>query len=63
MALGAALAVAGSMSARAESHEIQEILQKTRQRIDQVEGQVNQLKEGSAEGGEGDRATVSDLSS
>ena len=63
MALGAALAVAKNVSAWAESHEIQEILQKTQQRIDELEGQVNQLKEGSAEGGEGGSASVSDLSS
>ena len=63
MALGAALVVAGSMSAWADSHEVQEMLQKTQQRIDELEGQVNQLKEGSAEGGEGGSASVSDVSS
>jgi hypothetical protein len=46
------------MSAWADSHEIQEMLQKTQQRIDELEGQVNQLKEGSAEGGEGGSASV-----
>ena len=63
MALGSAVVVAGSMSAWADSHEVQEMLQKTLQRIDELEGQGNQLKEGSAEGGKGGRASVSDLSS
>ena len=63
MALGAAVVVTGSMSAWADSHEVQEMLQKTQQQIDELEGQVNQLKEGSAERGKGGGASVSDLSS
>ena len=63
MALGAAVVVAGSMSAWADTHEVQEMLQKTQQRIDELEGQVNRLKEGSAEEGKGGGASVSDLSS
>ena len=59
MALGAALVVAGSMSAWADSQEVQEMLQKMQQRIDELEGQVNQLREGSAGGGEGAGASVS----
>ena len=63
IALGAALVVAGSLSAWADSHEVQKMLQKMQQRIDELESQVNQLKGGSAEGGEGGSASVSDLTS
>lgn len=60
MALGAALVVAGSLSAWADSHEVQEMLQKMQQRIDELEGQVSQMKAGSGESGESG-ASVTDL--
>ena len=66
VALGVALGVAGGVNASGEepnapdTPEIQEMLQKMQQRIDELEGEVNRMKGGSAESGEGG-AGVMDL--
>ena len=60
--LGIALVVGGSLSAWADSQEVQEMLQKMQQRIDELEGEVSRLKESPAESEEGG-AGVTDLTS
>ena len=66
VALGVALGVAGGVNASGEepnapdTPEIQEMLQKMQQRIDELEGEVSRMKGGSAESGEGG-AGVMDL--
>ncbi len=66
VALGVALGVAGGVNASGEepnapdTPEMQEMLQKMQQRIDELEGEVNRMKGGSAESGEGG-AGVMDL--
>ena len=66
VALGVALGVAGGVNASGEepnapdTPEIQEMLQKMQQRIDELEGEVNRMKGGAAESGEGG-AGVMDL--
>ena len=68
VALGVALGVAGGVNASGEepnapdTPEMQEMLQKMQQRIDELEGEVNRMKGGSAESGEGG-AGVMDLTS
>ena len=61
MALGAAMVVAGNMSAWTDSLEVQEMLQKMQKRIDELEGEVSHLKEGATERGEGGSTAVSAL--
>ena len=66
VALGVALGVAGGVNASGEepnapdTPDMQEMLQKMQQRIDELEGEVNRMKGGSAESGEGG-AGVMDL--
>ena len=66
VALGVALGVAGGVNASGEepnapdTPEIQEMLQKMQQRIDELEGEVSRMKGGAAESGEGG-AGVMDL--
>ena len=66
VALGVALGVAGGVNASGEepnapdTPEMQEMLQKMQQRIDELEGEMNRMKGGAAESGEGG-AGVMDL--